>query len=103
MSDFFSISQNFKQFVLSDADTSMGLGDNSYLGQLADPSLDHLQNDTAQAKALLTTIEHCSVDDFDQQLDIDLMTRYLKQQIFFAELEQNGELQRCRNFPVIRQ
>jgi hypothetical protein len=96
MSDFFSISQNFKQFVLSDADTSMGLGDNSYLGQLADPSLDHLQNDTAQAKALLTTIEHCSVDDFDQQLDIDLMTRYLKQQIFFAELEQNGELQRCR-------
>jgi uncharacterized protein (DUF885 family) len=95
MSDFFSISQDFKKFVLSDADTSMGLGDNRYLGQLADPSLDHLKNDTAQAKALLTTIENCSVENFDQQLDIDLMTRYLKQQIFFAELEQNGVPQRC--------
>lgn len=95
MPDFLSISQNFKKFVLSDADTSMGLGDNSYLDQLADPSLDHLKNNTAEAKTLLTTIESCSVDDFDQQLDIDLMARYLKQQIFFAELEQNGQPQRC--------
>ena len=96
MPDFFSISQDFKRFVLSDADTSMGLGDNRYLDQRADPSLEHLNNETAKAKILLTAIENCVVEDFDQQLDIDLMARYLKQQIFFAELEQDGELQRCR-------
>jgi hypothetical protein len=96
MSDFFSISQDFKRFVLSDADTSMGLGDNSYLDQLGDPSLNHLNKNTAAAKILLATIESYLGDDFDQQLDIDLMTRYLKQKIFFAELEQYGELQRCR-------
>ena len=96
MSDFSTISQDFKRFVLSDADTSMGLGDNSYLDQLGDPSLDHLESTTAQAKALLKTIKNCSVDDFDQQLDLDLITRYLKQQIFFAELEQDGQPQRRR-------
>jgi hypothetical protein len=74
----------------------MGLGDSRYLDQLGDPSLDHLKDTTAQAKALLTTLEKCATDSFDQKLDIDLMARYLKQQIFFAELEQGGQLQRCR-------
>ena len=96
MSDFSSLSQDFKKFVLSDADTSMGLGDNSHLDQLGDPSLEHLNSSTAQAKALLTSIENCSTDDFDHQLDLDLMARYLKQQIFFAELEQDSQPQRCR-------
>ncbi|MGK0405294.1 MAG: hypothetical protein ACJAR6_000664, partial [Oleispira sp.] len=96
MFDFSSISQDFKNFVLADADTSMSLGDSRYLDQLGDPSLDHLRNTTAQAKTLLTTLEKCSVDSFDQKLDIDLMARYLKQQIFFAELEQSGQPQRCR-------
>ncbi|CCK77854.1 MAG: DUF885 family protein [Oleispira antarctica] len=96
MSDFSSISQDFKNFVLSNPDTSMGLGNNSHLDQLADPSLEQLKNDTAQAKTLLVVIENCSTDDFNQQLDIDLMARYLKQQIFFAELEQDGQPQRCR-------
>jgi uncharacterized protein (DUF885 family) len=96
MSDFSAISQDFKNFVLADADTSMGLGDSRYLDQLGDPSLDHLRNRTAQAKTLLTTLEKCSADSFDQKLDIDLMARYLKQQIFFAELEQSGQPQRCR-------
>jgi uncharacterized protein (DUF885 family) len=96
MSDFSFISQDFKKFVLSDADTSMGLGDSRYLDQLGDPSLDHLRKTTAQAKALLKTLEKCSADSFNQALDIDLMARYLKQQIFFAELEQSGQLQRCR-------
>jgi hypothetical protein len=96
MSDFSSISQDFKKFVLSDADTSMGLGDNSHLDQLGDPSLEHLNKNTVQAKALLTMIEECPAEGFDQQLDIDLMTRYLKQQVFFAELEQDSQPQRCR-------
>ncbi|HCM06057.1 MAG TPA: hypothetical protein DIC30_08630, partial [Oceanospirillales bacterium] len=70
MSDFSVISQNFKQFVLSDADTSMGLGDNTYLDQLSDPSLSHLKENTAQAKALLKIIDTCSTEDFNQQLDL---------------------------------
>ncbi len=96
MPDIFSISKDFKQFVLSDADASMGLGDTSHLDILSDPSLNHLYATTAQAKTLLANIESCHVEDFDQQLDIDLMIRYLKQKIFFAELEQDGEPQRCR-------
>ena len=96
MPHFSSINHDFKQFVLSDPDTSMGLGDDSYLDQLGDPSLEHLNQETAQAKALLAKIESCSVDDVDQQLDLELMARYLQQQIFFAELEQNGQPQRCR-------
>jgi len=96
MPHFSSISHDFKQFVLSDPDTSMGLGDDSYLDQLGDPSLEQLNKETAQAKALLATIESCSIDDIDQQLDLELMARYLKQQVFFAELEQSGQPQRCR-------
>ena len=96
MSDFSSISQDFKEFVLSNPDTSMGLGDNSHLDQLADPSLEQLKREIAHAATLLVSIENCHTDDFNQQLDIDLMARYLKQQIFFAELEQEGQPQRCR-------
>lgn len=96
MSDFSSVSQDFKFFVLSDADTSMGLGHTSHLDQLGDPSLQQLEHDTAQAKTILTSIENCVGEDFNQQLDLELMARYLKQQIFFAELEQDGQPQRCR-------
>jgi len=96
MPHFSSINHDFKQFVLSDPDTSMGLGDDSYLNQLGDPSLEHLNKEITQAKTLLATIESCSVDDIAQQLDLELMARYLKQQIFFAELKQDGQPQRCR-------
>ena len=96
MPEFLSITQDFQNFVLSDADTSMGLGDTAYIDQLSDPSLNHLKQNTAQAKKLLATIESHSVDDFNQQLDTELMARYLKQQIFFNELEQTGQPQRCR-------
>ncbi len=93
---FHTIESLFKQFVLADADTSMGLGDTSCLAKLGDPSLEHLIENTAQAKDLLAKIDNCLVTGFDQQLDLELMTRYLKQQIFFAELEQDGQPQRCR-------
>ena len=59
MSDFSSVSQDFKFFVLSDADTSMGLGHTSHLDQLGDPSLQQLEHDTAQAKTILTSLENC--------------------------------------------
>jgi uncharacterized protein (DUF885 family) len=94
--NFQTIESRFKQFVLSDADTSMGLGDTSFLGQLGDPSLEQLNENTAQAKALLKDIASCSAEGFEQQLDLDLITRSLKQQIFFAELEQEGQPQRRR-------
>ena len=96
MSDFSSVSQDFKLFVLSDADTSMGLGHTSHLDQLGNPSLQQLKHDTAQAKTILASLENCVGEDFNQQLDLELMARYLKQQIFFAELEQDGQPQRCR-------
>ena len=94
--EFHNLEQQFKQFVLSDADTSMGLGDATFLGQLGDPSLKKLKETTAKAKALLKNIESITAATFDRQLDLDLMARYLKQQIFFAELEQSGQPQRCR-------
>ena len=65
MPDIFSISKDFKQFVLSDADASMGLGDTSHLDILSDPSLNHLYATTAKAKTLLANIESCHVEDFD--------------------------------------
>jgi|GEM_PF-657836 len=93
---FLSIENQFKQFVLSDADVSMSLGDTTYLGQLSDPSLEQLDKDTAQAKALLTSMDSCQAQGFEQELDLELMARYLKQQIFFAELQQSGQPQRRR-------
>lgn len=91
---FSTLESQFKQFVLSDPDTNMGLGDTSALGQLGDPSLEHLNQNTQQAQTLLTAIEACIAEGFEQQLDLDLMARYLKQTIFFAELQQNGQPQR---------
>ncbi len=99
--DFHSLEQQFKHFVLSDPDTSIGLGDADYLDQLGNPSLQALKTNTAKAKELLLAIESCDAKAFDdeifnRQLDLDLMARYLKQEIFFAELEQDGQPQRCR-------
>jgi hypothetical protein len=94
--DFSAIELKFKSFVLSDPETSMALGEVEYLGQLGDPSLAALETETLHAKNLVTQIESCASSSFDQNLDLDLMARYLKQQIFFNELEQGDQLQRCR-------
>jgi hypothetical protein len=94
--DFSAIELKFKSFVLSDPETSMALGEVEYLGQLGDPSLAALKTETLHAKNLVTQIESCASSSFDQNLDLDLMARYLKQQIFFNELEQGDQLQRCR-------
>ncbi len=93
------IEASFKAFVLSDPDTSMGLGDTQYLNQLGDPSLNAMQAEVAQAKILIQAIQSCLNDSglkFDQQLDLDLMSRHLKLQVFFSELQQHGQYQRCR-------
>ncbi len=96
MSEFLSIQSQFKQYVLADADTSMSLGAIDYLGQLGDPSLEHMHEDTRLAKELLAKIQSCQGAGFDEQLDLDLMSRYLAQHIFFNELSQHGQPQRCR-------
>ena len=91
-----SLQYQFKAYVLADADTSMALGVTTHLGELGDPSLAHLQRDTQQAKALLEKLETANSANFDEQLDNDLMKRYLRQTIFFNELTQHGQPQRCR-------
>ena len=97
MSTFQVIESEFKHFVLSDADTSMALGATSHLGELGDASLEYMQRSTEEAKQLLARIENMEdIEDFDQQLDLDLMGRYLKQEIFFSDLQQHGQPQRCR-------
>lgn len=93
---FLTIEKRFKEYVLADADTSMSLGSNQHLASLGDPSLEHMQQRTQQAKELLTEIAACKIEVFEQQLDLELMSRYLQQQVFFAELEQAGQLQRQR-------
>ncbi len=95
MSAFQKISEQFKQYVLSDADTSMGLGDTAYLGQLGNPSLDHMNECTQQAKSLLSQLQSIQNADFNETLDLDLMARHLQQEIFFNELNQHGKPQRC--------
>ena len=89
------ISEQFKQYILADADTSMALGDDAHLGELGDPSLEHMAQRTTQAKALLVQLKAVNSESFDERLDLDLMSRHLQQEIFFAELQQHGNPQRC--------
>ena len=71
MPEFLSITQDFQNFVLSDADTSMGLGDTAYIDQLSDPSLNHLKQNTAQAKKLLRFNDN-QVTAFEMKLKEDV-------------------------------
>ncbi len=96
MPSFTHISEQFKQYVLADADTSMGLGHDAHLGQLGDPSLAHMHKRTEQAKTLLKTLQSIESNDFDESLDLDLMSRYLQHENFFSELQLQGRPQRCR-------
>ena len=94
--DFETVESQFKEFVLSDPDASMALGSSQFLSDLGDPSLEALNSDIDGAKRILNAIESCRTLSFDQKLDLELMARYLKQKIFFSEIEQSGQLQRCR-------
>ena len=96
LSQLTAIQEQFKQYVLADADSSMGLGATTHLGQLGDPSLEHMHQETEQAKALLEVLAQFDSSDFDEQLDADLMKRFLRQTIFFNELTQHGQPQRRR-------
>jgi uncharacterized protein (DUF885 family) len=87
--------EQFKRFILADADASMALGDVAHLGDLGDPSLDFMAQRSQQAQELLKQLKTIRSETFDEQLDLDLMARYLQQSIFFDELQQHGRPQRC--------
>ena len=89
------ICHQFKQFILADADTSMALGDEAHLGDLGDPSLEHMIQRNHQAQELLNKLQAIKGETFDEQLDLGLMARHLQQDIFFTQLQQHGRPQRC--------
>lgn len=98
--NFNDIENQFREFVLSDPDISFSLGVSDFSGQLGDPSLKAMNSRNKQAEILIDAIAQCidnnhSLHSFDQTLDLDLMSRYLKQRVFFSTLQQGGELQRC--------
>ena len=53
MSDFRDIAQQFKHYVLADADSSMALGSTQHLSALGDPSLEHMHARNHEANVLL--------------------------------------------------
>jgi len=95
MSAYEKITEQFKCFILSDADTSIALGDEAHLGDLGDPSLAHMMQQSQEAQDLLDQLQAIKGETFDEQLDLDLMGRHLQQDIFFANLQQHGHPQRC--------
>ncbi|ROS00229.1 uncharacterized protein (DUF885 family) [Sinobacterium caligoides] len=96
MPDFHSLEIKFRQFILSDVAGNIGLGDDAYLDQLGDPSLEYQASRTAEAKALIAKLEATSSDDAEQRLDLELMALKLKKDVFFDELTQHGQPQRRR-------
>jgi len=63
---------------------------------LGDPSLAAMQVRGDAARQLLETLILTDASGFDEQLNLDLMQRYLKRKLFFDGLMQHGELQRRR-------
>lgn len=94
--EFQTLESQFKAHVLSDPDASMALGDVQYLGELGDPSLAAMEAETKRSKELLAQLGSYQTTDFNESLDLQLMARYLKQSVFFNELQQSGQPQRCR-------
>ncbi len=93
---FKSIEEEFKQYILSDADLNMALGCSDFLGQLGDPSLKYSNQRQQQAKELLEKMQVCTTKSFDESLDLELMIRSIEQDLFFDKLEQHGIAQRRR-------
>jgi uncharacterized protein (DUF885 family) len=96
MTAFEQVEQQFKDFVLADADTSIALGATTHLGQLGDPSLAAIKVRGDGARQLLKTLMQIDASGFDEQLNLDLMQRYLQAELFFDGLQQHGETQRRR-------
>jgi uncharacterized protein (DUF885 family) len=90
------ISDAFLGYLKDDVEGSVALGLPDNLGRLADPSLQAHKRELTAARELLAQIDDTRVDDFYRQLDLQLIQRYLQQDIFFRSLRINEELQRCQ-------
>lgn len=91
---FQTIETQFKNFLSQDPDTSISLGMTNKLGELSKPDIDTHRRRMSAAKELLDNIKLETSESFYQNLDLKLMSLYLKKEIFFGTLEINGKLQR---------
>jgi hypothetical protein len=91
----------FLNHLRSDVDVSVGLGLPDHLGRLGDPSLDAHWQSVADARKLLAEIDDSRADDFYERLDLDLIRRYLQQDLFFKTTRRGRRHQRG-HLPVIR-
>ncbi|ASP37924.1 DUF885 domain-containing protein [Bacterioplanes sanyensis] len=96
MLTFRQAEQAYREHVLSDLDTRLSLGVLEDSDRLGDPSLEAEQQHMQAAAALLEQLQQVETDGFEQQLDIELMQRSLKLDLFFHNLQQHGEPQRRR-------
>ena len=96
MSHLDDINQRFLDLLRGDVDTSVALGLPDNLHRLGDPSLEAHWQSVEDARALLDAIDHSGTEDFYERLDLDLIRRFLQQDVFFRTLENHGELQRRR-------
>ena len=96
MSHFNEITHRFLDYLRDDVDTSVSLGLPHHLHRLGDPSIDAHWQSVEKARGLLADLEASTAEDFYQSLDLDLMRRHLKRELFFKTLENHGELQRKR-------
>jgi hypothetical protein len=90
------INDRFLNHLRADVDVSVGLGLPDHLHRLDDPSLEAHWRSVDDARALLDEIDEGRVSDFYGSLDLQLIRRYLQQDLFFKTLENHGELQRRR-------
>lgn len=92
-----NIEKAFLEYLKSDVDISMALGLPDHLGELGDPGIESLKMRNIRGRTFLAEIESEPVpEDFHAQIDLDLMKRFVKLDLFFNELTLDGELRRER-------
>ena len=89
-----SISERFLDYLRSDIDTSVELGLPDNLHRLGDPSPGALEQRVAEAQKLIAAIDVSQGEDFYQVLDLQLMRRYLQQDVWHDTLQINGAPER---------
>ena len=90
------INARFLNHFRSDVDVSVSLGLPDHLDRLGDPSLDAHWQSVDDSRKLLDEIDDDRSSDFYERLDLQLIRRYLQQDLYFKTLENHGELQRRR-------
>ena len=80
---FQTVESSFKHYLASDAETSISLGMSNKLGDLSDPSLASHEVRLSDAEQLLNKIQNEEPEDYYTDLDLRLISLYLKQDVFF--------------------